>query len=151
MISVVQRVTGASVSIDGKIYSNIGKGLLILTGVCKGDTEEKIIACAKKIIELRIFQDENQKMNLNVKDIDGEILIVSQFTLCSDKGKSGNRPSFINAEEPRRAEALYNQLVSELKSNYASDKIKTGVFAAKMNVDISNDGPVTIILENKHE
>ncbi len=147
MTSVVQRVTEASVNIDGEVYSKIGRGLLILTGICKGDTKEKIIYTAKKIIDLRIFQDANEKMNLNVKDINGEVLVVSQFTLCSDSGKSGNRPSFIFAEEPEKAQPLYNMLITEMKNYYTEEKIRTGVFAAKMKVELSNDGPVTIILE----
>lgn len=147
MICVVQRVDSAGVTIGNKMHGKIGKGLLILAGICKGDNEEAVKTSAKKITDLRIFTDEDGKMNLNVKDIGGEILIISQFTLCSDKAKSGNRPSFINAEEPEKAEVLYNLLVSEVKSNYSSDKIQTGIFAAKMKVELLNDGPVTIILE----
>jgi len=147
MIAVIQRVLSASVTIDKELYSNIGKGLLILLGVRKGDTEENSRSLAKKIIDLRIFNDENDKMNFSMKDVDGEVLVISQFTLCSDNGKSGNRPSFTLAEIPERANALYEIHVNEMKSYYNSDKVKTGVFAAKMKVILINDGPVTIILE----
>lgn len=147
MKSVVQRVNEASVHIDGEVYSKINKGLLILTGICKGDTEETIISSAKKIIDLRIFQDENGKMNLNVRDIQGEVLVVSQFTLCSDSGKSGNRPSFTLSEEPSKAKTLYKLMLLEMKNYYSEEKIKSGIFAAKMKVNLSNDGPVTIIME----
>ncbi len=147
MISVIQRVKEASVSIDGKVYSNIGKGLLILLGVCKNDTSDYSAALARKIIDLRIFQDENEKMNLSVKDIYGEVMVVSQFTLCSDKAKSGNRPSFTNAETPEKANLHYNEFINEMKNYYAAGKIKTGIFAAKMEVNLINDGPVTIILD----
>lgn len=147
MITVVQRVIEASVSIEGKVYSKIERGLLILAGVCKGDTDEQSKYLAAKITGLRIFNDDDGRMNKSVRDIDGEILVVSQFTLCSDKGKSGNRPSFINAEDPVKAIPLYEMLVSEMRSGYSVEKIKTGVFAAKMEVALINDGPVTIILE----
>jgi D-tyrosyl-tRNA(Tyr) deacylase len=147
MTGVVQRVKSASVSIDGEVYSKIGSGLLVLLGVCRDDTYGDSKLFARKIIDLRIFSDENDKMNLSVRDILGEILVISQFTLCADKGKSGNRPSFINAELPDKAIALYEGFVSEMRDYYVTDKIKTGVFAAKMEVGLINDGPVTIILE----
>lgn len=147
MTSIVQRVKEASVSIDGEMYSKISGGLLILLGICRGDTSEHASAMAKKIIDLRIFSDESDKMNLCVRDIEGEVLVISQFTLCSDKAKSGNRPSFVNAETPEKAITLYQDLVKEMKNYYSSDRIKTGVFAAKMEVKLINDGPVTIILD----
>ncbi|MBK8552046.1 MAG: D-tyrosyl-tRNA(Tyr) deacylase [Ignavibacteria bacterium] len=147
MTSVVQRVKEASVSIDGEVYSKISKGLLILLGICKGDISGHAEVIAKKIIDLRIFSDESDKMNLCVRDIEGEVLVISQFTLCSDKAKSGNRPSFVNAELPDKANALYEELVKEMKNYYIPDRIKTGVFAAKMEVKLINDGPVTIILD----
>jgi len=147
MIAVIQRVLNASVTIDKEIYNNIGKGLLIFLGVRKGDTEEYSRSLAKNIIDLRIFNDQNDKMNFSVRDIDGEVLVISQFTLCSDNGKSGNRPSFSFSEIPERANTLYEHNVKEMQSYYGSDKIKTGVFAAKMEVELINDGPVTIILE----
>jgi len=147
MKAVIQRVKSASVSIDGEVYSKIGSGLLILLGVCKDDKDEYAQMMARKIADLRIFSDEEGKMNLSVKDIKGELLVISQFTLCNDKDKSGNRPSFMKAEVPERADKLYKDLVNELSAYYEKDKIKTGVFAASMEVELINDGPVTIILE----
>ena len=143
MKAVIQRVKKASVSIDGEVYSKIGSGLLILLGVCKDDKDEYAQFIAKKIADLRIFSDDEGKMNLSVKDIKGELLVISQFTLCSDKDKSGNRPSFMKAELPERADRIYRDVVNELSVYYDKDKVRTGVFAACM----VNDGPVTIILE----
>ena len=147
MKAVIQRVKSASVSIDGEVYSKIGSGLLILLGVCKDDKDEYAQMMARKIADLRIFSDDEGKMNLSVIDINGELLVISQFTLCNDKDKSGNRPSFMKAEVPERADKLYKDLVNELSAFYEFDKIKTGVFAASMEVELINDGPVTIILE----
>lgn len=147
MTAVIQRVKEAGVYIDGDLYSKINKGLLILLGVCKGDTSENSKALARKSIDLRIFADENGKMNLSVRDIEGEVLIISQFTLCSDKAKSGNRPSFANAELPERAVLLYEEVINEMKNYYMNEKIKTGIFAAAMEVSLINDGPVTILLD----
>lgn len=147
MIAVIQRVLSSSVTIDNKIYSNTGQGLLVLLGVKTGDTEEQVKYLSKKIVDLRIFSDEEGKMNLNVKDIKGEIMVISQFTLCADNGKSGNRPSFILAEKPERALQLYEQMTTEMRNLYDIEKIKSGVFAADMKIELINDGPVTIILE----
>jgi len=147
MIAVIQRVTRASVTIEGKVESETGKGLLILLGVKAGDNEEQIKYLSKKIIDLRIFQDTQDKMNLSVRDIAGEVMIISQFTLCADNGKSGNRPSFAQAEKPERAYKLYELMISEMKGLYDPDKIKSGIFGADMKVELLNDGPVTIILE----
>jgi len=147
MTAVIQRVKEASVTIDGKLYSNIGKGLLVLLGIHKTDSESIAKAFAKKIIDLRIFSDEEEKMNLNVKDIDGEVLVISQFTLCTDNGKSGNRPSFFSAELPERANQLYSLHITELKEYYDQSKIKNGEFAARMDIKLINEGPVTIILQ----
>lgn len=147
MKAVIQRVKKASVSIDGEVYSKIGSGLLILLGVCKDDKDEYAQFIAKKIADLRIFSDDEGKMNLSVKDIKGELLVISQFTLCSDKDKSGNRPSFMKAELPERADRIYRDVVNELSVYYDKDKVRTGVFAASMEVELVNDGPVTIILE----
>ncbi|MDQ3021878.1 MAG: D-aminoacyl-tRNA deacylase [Bacteroidota bacterium] len=147
MIAVIQRVSRASVEIDKEVYSKIGKGLLILLGVRKGDSDENSLTLAKKILDLRIFPDKNDKMNLSVKDIEGEVMVISQFTLCSDSGKSGNRPSFVMAELPEKAKFLYEFYLNEMRNYYAPEKIKSGIFAAKMKVDLTNDGPVTIILE----
>ncbi|MDD5361581.1 MAG: D-aminoacyl-tRNA deacylase [Ignavibacteria bacterium] len=147
MIAVIQRVLESSVNIDGSVYSKTGRGLLVLLGVKKGDTEANADKLAQKISDLRIFEDEKGLMNLSIKNISGEIMVISQFTLCTDNGKSGNRPSFIFAEEPEKANLLYERFVSSLKDNYSSEKIKNGVFAAEMKVALVNDGPVTIILE----
>lgn len=147
MIAVVQRVSSASVEIDGTIYSSIGHGYLVLLGIKKGDSEENALALAKKVIDLRIFQNDAGKMNLGLRDVAGEVLVISQFTLCTDDSKSGNRPSFTMAEEPQRANELYEYIVKEMKSYYEENKIKTGVFAAEMKVSLVNEGPVTIIME----
>lgn len=146
MKSVIQRVSEASVEIDGEIHSRISKGLLIFFGIEKDDQEEKADYLAKKIIDLRIFPDELDKMNLSVKQIMGELLVISQFTLCTIE-KSGNRPSFFNAEIPERAEYMYNYFIGKLKDYYFAENIFSGKFAAKMKINLVNDGPVTIILE----
>ena len=147
MIAVIQRVSEASVIIEDKIHNKISKGFLVLLGIKKGDTVATLKTLAKKVIDLRIFPDENDKMNLSLKDVDGEVLVISQFTLCSDNEKSGNRPSFIFAEEPEKASALYDKFIDELREYYKSDKVFGGVFAAYMKIKLENDGPVTIILE----
>jgi D-aminoacyl-tRNA deacylase len=147
MIAVVQRVDKSSVEVYGEVVSSINKGLLVLLGVKKGDGETNADYLTNKIANLRIFSDENGKMNLSIKDIDGEILVISQFTLCTDNSKSGNRPSFTLAEEPERAKELYEYFIEKLKSEYAENKIFPGVFAAHMQVNILNNGPVTIFLE----
>jgi D-aminoacyl-tRNA deacylase len=147
MIAVIQRVLESSVTVEGKVFSRTGKGLLVFLGVKKGDSESNADKLAQKISDLRIFGDDKDLMNLSIKNIEGEILVISQFTLCTDNGKSGNRPSFIFAEEPDKASLLYERFVSSLKNNYDSSKIKTGIFAAEMKVNLLNDGPVTIILE----
>jgi D-tyrosyl-tRNA(Tyr) deacylase len=115
--------------------------------VKKGDNENNADFLSNKIINLRIFPDENGKMNLSVKDIEGEILVISQFTLCTDNSKSGNRPGFTLAEEPERANELYEYIIGKMKNDYSEDRIFSGVFSAHMKINIINDGPVTIILE----
>ena len=147
MIAVIQRVSEASVEIDGKEYSSIGQGYLVLLGIKKGDEESNASALAKKIIDLRIFQDDAGKMNLGLRDVDGEVLAISQFTLCTDDSKSGNRPSFTMAEEPGRANELYEFIVKEMREYYQAEKIKTGVFGEEMKVSLVNEGTVTIILD----
>ncbi|HRA99310.1 MAG TPA: D-aminoacyl-tRNA deacylase [Ignavibacteria bacterium] len=149
MIAVIQRVSNAEVKIEGKVHSSIGLGLLVLLGISKGDTENELKYIARKLTEIRIFADENDKMNLNIKDINGEIMLISQFTLCAETKKSGNRPSFTSAESPEIAEILYEKTKSELANLYSSEKIKSGIFAAKMNISLTNLGPVTILLEKK--
>ena len=143
MKAVVQRVKNASVEIDGKIYSSINQGMLVLFCVEKGDTEDKIDWMAKKMLSMRIFEDENEKMNFSVEDIKGEILVVSQFTLAADC-KKGTRPGFDNAEKPQIAREMYEKFVNKLKESKL--KVETGVFAAMMQVSLCNDGPVTFVL-----
>lgn len=140
---VLQRVKRASVTIDKELYSSISQGILVLIGIEKGDTDEIIKKYAQKTAKLRIFADENDKMNLSITDINGEILVVSQFTLAGDC-KKGTRPSFDNSAPPEEANRLYELYISELKS--FKIPVKTGVFAAMMDVELVNDGPVTFIL-----
>lgn len=144
MKAVIQRVKNASVTIDDKLYSKISKGMLILFCVEKGDTDDKLEWMANKIESLRIFEDKQQKMNLSVKDIKGELLVVSQFTLAASC-KKGTRPSFDNAEHPEIANKMYQKFIEILKTKALN--VKTGVFAANMQVSLINDGPVTFILE----
>jgi D-tyrosyl-tRNA(Tyr) deacylase len=143
---VLQRVTEASVHVDNNQVSKINNGLLLLWGVERGDIEEDSVALSEKIGKLRIFSDQENKMNLSVKDIRGEILIVSQFTLNANV-KKGNRPSFINSEDPRLAEQLIQIAVENFEKNGISTQ--TGKFGALMDIKLINNGPVTIILNSK--
>lgn len=142
MKAVIQRVQKASVTVDGNEISSVEKGYMLLLGVMKGDTEKEAELLARKTALLRVFEDENGKMNLSVNDVDGEILCVSQFTLCADC-KKGNRPSFTDSEEPTRANELYEYFCNELLKNGVK-AVKKGVFGADMKVALVNDGPVTI-------
>jgi D-tyrosyl-tRNA(Tyr) deacylase len=144
---VIQRVKKASVSIENKVYSSINRGLLILVGIEDADNREDIEWLCGKITNLRVFDDENGVMNLSVKDIDGELLAVSQFTLHAST-KKGNRPSYIKASKPDIAVPLYKSFCKELE-NLTGKNIKTGVFGADMSVELINDGPVTIIIDSK--
>ena len=142
---LIQRVKKASVKINGELYSLIDKGILALVGIEKGDTLEQVQKSAKKIVGLRIFPDENDKMNRSLVDIQGEMLIVSQFTLCGDC-KKGTRPSFDKSASPEAANELYEKFITEV-SSYGI-KTQTGKFAAMMDVELINDGPVTFMIEN---
>ncbi len=146
---VIQRVQNASVSIENKLFSSIEKGLLILVGIEETDNVEDIDWLCKKIIDLRIFADNEGKMNLSVKDVDGEILVISQFTLYAST-KKGNRPSYIKSAKPEIAIPLYENFISTL-SNLYQNPIKTGVFGADMQVSLVNDGPVTICIDSKNK
>ncbi len=146
---VIQRVSGCFVSIEGEIKSNIGKGLLVLAGFENEDTEEDLAWISKKISALRIFNDENGVMNLSLKDINGEMMIVSQFTLHA-KTKKGNRPSYIKAAKPEIAIPLYEKFI-EICEKEIEKEIKTGKFGADMQISLINDGPVTIIIDSKNK
>lgn len=151
MKAVVQRVTKGSVRItELNYYQGIQKGMVILLGVKETDSIDDVNFVADKCCNLRIFEDSNGKMNLSIKDIDGEMLIISQFTLYGDAQK-GNRPSFSSAAKPDKAKLLYESFVDRCKKNLDHNKIKTGVFAEMMLVEIHNDGPVTIIVTSKDE
>ena len=143
---VVQRVIKCDLKIDRKIFSSIGYGMVIFIGISKEDDFSLLNKLATKISKLRIFNDEFGKMNKNINEINGEILLVSQFTLCADT-KKGNRPSFIGAANPDYAIKIYNSFIGEL-NKIISTKIQTGKFGADMKINLINDGPVTIILEN---
>lgn len=142
---VIQRVANAQVEVNNKIIGQIGKGFLVLLGVTHEDNKENADYLVKKLLNLRIFPDENYKMNLSLKDVDGELLVVSQFTLYADCQK-GNRPSFVEAAKPDKADELYNYFIDKCKGEGVT--VKTGEFGAQMKVSLLNDGPVTIILEN---
>ena len=144
MKAVIQRVKHASVTIDRNIYSQIKEGCLVLLGIDKNDKSENADKIAEKLVNLRIFEDENGKMSKSVKDINGELLVVSQFTICADL-KKGNRPSFDNAMMPEEANKLYEYTVEQIKKYEVP--VQTGVFGAHMEVNLLNNGPVTFILE----
>ena len=143
---VVQRVKHASVTINGTVNGKINNGFLVLLGVQSTDSEQDVDYLVKKVTNLRIFSDENDKMNLSLKDVNGELLIVSQFTLYANC-KEGNRPSFVEAAKPYIAIPLYEYFVSECKK--IIPVVETGIFGADMKVDLLNDGPVTIIMDSK--
>lgn len=145
---VLQRVSEASVTVDSKIIADIKKGLLILVGIEDADTQEDIDWLSGKIIKMRIFGDENDVMNCSVQDIDGEIIVVSQFTLHAST-KKGNRPSYIKAAKPDFAIPMYENFVKSLEKEFGK-KIQTGIFGADMKVNLLNDGPVTILIDSKN-
>ena len=145
MKAVIQRVSRAEVRVDGEVVGKIGEGYLILVGVMNGDTINEAQLLARKTANLRIFTDENDKMNRSILDVDGEVLAVSQFTLCADVHK-GNRPSFIESAPPQEANALYEAFCSALSENGVR-KVEKGVFGAHMEVSLLNNGPVTILYD----
>ncbi len=145
MKAVIQRVKNASVTVDNKTVGSVLQGFLVLLGVHSTDDTDSALLLASKTACLRIFEDENEKMNKSLLDIDGEILVISNFTLCADT-KKGNRPSFIEAMAPERADELYNLYCDELK-NLGVKRVEKGIFGADMKVSLLNDGPVTIILD----
>ena len=145
MKAVIQRVLESSVSVDGKVVGSSGKGYMILVGVAKGDTEKHADLLARKTAALRVFEDENGKMNLAITDIQGDVLAISQFTLCADC-KKGNRPSFTPSEEPVRAKELYEFYCKKL-NEYGVKRVEQGIFGADRKVSLINDGPVTICFD----
>jgi D-tyrosyl-tRNA(Tyr) deacylase len=150
MRALVQRVKEGGVYIPEQNYSDeIGKGMVILVGIKNNDTEEDVMFVADKCTNLRIFGDDKIKMNLALKDINGEVLVISQFTLYGETIK-GNRPSFIEAAKPELAVPLYNKFIKRMKENLGQDKVKEGLFGEMMEVKIINDGPVTVIVESKN-
>ena len=145
MKAVIQRVLNAKVTVNEQITGEIGKGFLVLLGVMEDDTENEMKLLAKKVAQLRVFEDENEKMNLSLGDVGGSVLVVSQFTLCADVSH-GRRPSFIRSARPEKANKLYEQFVCELHE-WGVDNVQTGIFGADMAVELLNDGPVTIIMD----
>jgi D-aminoacyl-tRNA deacylase len=150
MKAVIQRVKEGGVHISSKNYwREIGKGMVILVGIKDNDTEDDVLFVADKCSNIRIFEDDNNKMNLGLIDVNGEVLVISQFTLYGDTNK-GNRPSFIGAAKPELAIPLYNKFISRMKENLGADNVKVGLFGEMMEVKIINDGPVTLIVESKN-
>ncbi len=149
MRAVIQRVLQASVSVDKNLISQIKQGLLIFIGIEDADNEEDINWLSKKIINMRIFNDANDIMNISVKHIDGDILLVSQFTLHAST-KKGNRPSYIKASKPEIAIPLYEKIIAQLENDF-NKKIFTGIFGADMQINLINDGPVTILIDSKNK
>jgi D-aminoacyl-tRNA deacylase len=149
MIAVVQRVSEASVKIDGAIKGEIGLGFMVLIGISEDDTEEDVSWVVKKITGLRIFSDSEDKLNLDLAQVDGNVLLISQFSLQAST-KKGNRPSFITAARPEKAIPLYEKTIEMLNSGIGK-KIETGEFGADMKVSLVNDGPMTIILDSKNK
>jgi D-tyrosyl-tRNA(Tyr) deacylase len=146
---VIQRVTEASVEVDGQLTGSIQKGLLVFLGIEDVDTDEDIVWMSGKIVNLRIFNDENNVMNISIKDIDGNILLVSQFTLHASTRK-GNRPSYIRARKPELASIVYEKMITQLEKDLGK-KIQKGVFGADMKVRLLNDGPVTIFIDSRNK
>ncbi len=149
MKAVIQRVTSASVTVDGGIISEIKNGLLILLGITQGDSSEDINWLSNKIVNLRIFNDENEVMNKSIHQVDGDVIVVSQFTLLAST-KKGNRPSYIKAAKPEVAIPIYKRFIEQIETDL-SKKVGTGIFGANMKIQLQNDGPVTIIIDTKNK
>ena len=149
MKTLIQRVFSSSVTIDGNITANINKGLLIFLGIQPDDSSVDIDYLVAKIVKLRIFEDDNDVMNLDVTDVNGEIMVVSQFTLLANT-KKGNRPSYINAAKPEISKPLYLEFIEKIKSQ-SKLKTETGTFGADMKINLINDGPVTILIDSKNK
>ena len=147
MRAIIQRVSEASVTVDNKITGSIKHGLLVLLGIEDADTDDDVKKLSSKIVNLRIFNDEHGLMNLSIKDINGDILLVSQFTLFADT-KKGNRPSFIRASKPPVAVPMYEKMIATISVDLGR-KVETGIFGADMKVALTNDGPVTIFIDTK--
>ena len=143
---LVQRVNKADVKVENRTVGEINRGLVVLIGIGEEDTKQKADEMIRKLINLRIFEDENEKMNLSIKDVKGELLLISQFTLYADTSR-GNRPSFINAAKPEYANKLYEYIIEKAKQEI--DVVEKGIFGANMQVTLTNDGPVTIMLEKQ--
>jgi D-tyrosyl-tRNA(Tyr) deacylase len=150
MRALVQRVKKCQVHIDGKPFSAIGPGMLIFLGVRRGDAEEDAEYLADKCAALRIFEDQQEKMNLSVKEIEGSAMVVSQFTLYADTSR-GSRPGFTDAAAPELAEDLYEKFVKHLRNSLGESRVATGVFRAMMDIELVNDGPVTVMIESKSD
>lgn len=145
---LIQRTTKASVTIENKVHGQIGKGFVLLVGICAGDTDEDIRWLVQKIVSMRIFSDADGKMNLSIREISGALLVISQFTLHAST-KKGNRPGFSMAARPEKAIPLYEDLIAQLKAEEL--QVETGIFGADMQVELINDGPVTIWLDSKNK
>lgn len=150
MRAIVQRVKRSCVRIDGQVYSSIGQGILVLLGVGDVDNEQDATYVAEKCAGLRIFDDGEGKMNLSVRDVGGEVMVVSQFTLYGETQK-GNRPSYSRAASPQLAETLYEKYLADIRKLVGDQRIRSGVFRAMMDVELTNDGPVTLIVESKRK
>lgn len=148
MRAVVQRISRGQVTVDNQIVGKVGKGFLVLLGVSEEDTQDEVIYMAQKIVGLRVFQDEEGKMNRSINDINGEMLVVSQFTLYGDCRK-GRRPSFVKAARPEKADELYQSFVAEVRGQGIS--VETGQFQAEMSVELVNQGPVTLLIDSDKE
>ena len=144
---VIQRVTGSAVSVDGQIIGQIDRGFLVLIGVCEGDDTQTADKLVRKMLGLRIFRDEQGKTNLSLDSVGGSVLLVSQFTLYADC-KKGNRPSFVRAGSPERAEALYEYIIAACTQALGAERVQAGSFGAEMEVSLVNDGPFTVILDS---